>query len=109
MKRIFKILALSLLTLLVIIVTRALLHTPETTSLQEAVDYSLDEDLMLAHLSESIRFQTISHESSQALNAYAVDNFQAWVRQTYRKLHQSQQLRMFNGPTLYNRTAPHPN
>ena len=101
MKRIFKILALSLLTLLVIIVTRALLHTPETTSLQEAVDYSLDEDLMLAHLSESIRFQTISHESSQDLNADAFDNFQAWVSQTYSQLHQTLELKMFNGTMLY--------
>lgn len=101
MKRIFKILALSLLTLLVIIVTRALLHTPETTSLQETVDYSLDEDLMLDHLSESIRFQTISHESSQDLNADAFDNFQAWVSQTYSQLHQTLELKMFNGTMLY--------
>ena len=83
MRRIFKLLVISILVLLVIIITRALLHTPDTSSLQETVDYSLDEDLMLAHLSESIRFKTISHENSQGLNAGAFDNFQAWVSQTY--------------------------
>ena len=101
MRRIFKLLVISILVLLVIIITRALLHTPETSSLQETVDYSLDEDLMLAHLSESIRFKTISHENSQGLNAGAFDNFQAWVSQTYSQLHQTLELKMFNGTMLY--------
>ena len=101
MKRIFKVIALGAIVLLIIIVIRALLHTPETTSLQKTVDYSLDEDLMLAHLSESIRFQTISHERSQDLNADAFDKFQAWVSQTYSQLHQTLVLKMFNGTMLY--------
>lgn len=101
MKRIFNVIALSTLVLLIVIVVRALLHTPKITDQAETIDYALDEGLMLAHLSESIRFQTISHQGSLALNADDFDNFQAWVRQTYSQLDQALELNMFNGTMLY--------
>ena len=101
MKRIFNVLALSALVLLIVIVVRALLHTPKITDQVETIDYALDEGLMLAHLSESIRFQTISYQGSLALNTDDFDNFQAWVRQTYSQLDQALELNMFNGTMLY--------
>lgn len=101
MKRIFNVLALSALALLSVIVIRALLHTPKITDQVERVDYALDEGLILAHLSESIQFQTISHQGSLDLNADDFDNFQTWVSQTYSQLHQTLELNMFNGTMLY--------
>ena len=101
MKRIFNVLALSALALLSVIVIRALLHTPKITDQVERVDYALDEGLILAHLSESIQFQTISHQGSLDLNADDFDNFQTWVSQTYSQLHQTLELKMFNGTMLY--------
>ena len=48
MKRIFNVLALSALVLLIVIVVRALLHTPKITDQVETIDYALDEGLMLS-------------------------------------------------------------
>jgi len=101
LKHTFKIVGLSVLVLLIVIVTRTLLHTPEAPNLPETVDYSLDEDLLLAHLSESIQFQTISHENSQGVNAQDFANFQYWVSQTYSQLHQTLELKTFNDTMLY--------
>ena len=47
LKHTFKIVGLSVLVLLIVIVTRTLLHTPEAANLPETVDYSLDEDLFV--------------------------------------------------------------
>jgi len=106
-KRIFNVLALSALALLSVIVIRALLHTPKITDQVERVDYALDEGLILAHLSESIQFQTISHQGSLDLNADDFDNFQTWVSQTYSQLHQTLELNMFNGTMLYKWAGTH--
>ena len=80
MKRIFNVLALSALALLSVKGIRALLHTPEITDQVERVDYALDEGLILAHLSESIQFQTISHQGSLDLNADDFDNLQSQAK-----------------------------
>jgi carboxypeptidase PM20D1 len=87
--------------LLAVLIIRALLHTPTLQIAADPVEISLDQELLVSHLAESIQFPTISYGTLKSRNSQAFEGFQTWVSQTYQHLHHRLELTKFNDTLLY--------
>jgi len=101
MKAFLKISGFVVLAILLVIVTRTLLHTPNNLVEVNRVDIALDKHLAAQHLSEAIQFQTVSHQIAEHRDQQAFENFINWVATTYPLLHQSLSLQRLNDTLLY--------
>lgn len=70
-----------LITLLVLV--RALQHTPETTEVTPLVEVSLDEQVIAERLAEAIRFRTVSHQQPEDFEAGQFTGFIDWIKANY--------------------------
>ncbi len=66
--RFFQVLGGGLLLLVTVLVGRALMLSPSPVSPNRATEISVDGEKIAKHLSESIRFQTISKQAPQTLD-----------------------------------------
>jgi hypothetical protein len=65
--RLFQVLGGGLLLLIAVLVGRALIVSPPLGSPNRAIEISVDSENIAKHLSESIRFETISKQAPQTL------------------------------------------
>ena len=71
----------AVLLVLVIVLARAFLHTPEITEEIALVDISLDERAVAERLAQAIRFRTVSHQRPEEFEADQFTGFIDWVNQ----------------------------
>ncbi|HEX6260292.1 MAG TPA: M20 family peptidase, partial [Woeseiaceae bacterium] len=98
-------LLLALLAILVaiagIVITRTLLHTPASLHEVPLVDVAVDEQRIARHLSEAIRFPTVSHERGADTDEAAFEGFIAWVKDTYPEVNETASLTRLGHTLLY--------
>jgi len=97
-----------LLVLVTVIVGRALLHVPAPLDAVETVRVDVDQHEIATHLSEAIRFPTISHEPPGLKDEAAFIAFIDWVKNTYTELHETATVTELNHTLLYRWQGSHP-
>lgn len=101
MRRFLLALSAILLVLAGVILGRTLLHVPAPLDPVEIVRVDVDEQRIAKHLSEAIRFETISHERPEQTDEAAFVAFIDWVKNTYPELHSTATLTQLNHTLLY--------
>lgn len=101
MKRVLLALAVVLVVLLGVVVGRTLLHVPAPLDPVEHVQVDVDQHRIARHLSEAIRFRTISHERPELIDEAAFAGFVDWVKVTYPELHATATLTQLDYTLLY--------
>ncbi|MFU8815417.1 MAG: M20 family peptidase [Pseudomonadales bacterium] len=66
-----------------VLLVRTFSYSPEAVLPAEAAVIELDEQRVLRHLSEAVRFQTVSRESPEPIDAEAFEGFLVWMQATY--------------------------
>ncbi|MCP5091485.1 MAG: M20/M25/M40 family metallo-hydrolase [Gammaproteobacteria bacterium] len=100
MKAVLGVLVTSVVLLLGVIVVRTILHEPEALGRVERVAINLDEDLIGHHLSEAIRFKTVSYQQQDDFQAEEFEAFIDWVKNTYPEVNETMELMRLGGYTL---------
>jgi carboxypeptidase PM20D1 len=101
MKRTFILIFLAIVIPGIIIVLRTIMHTPTELRKVESVEIELNEMLVAEHLSEAIRFPTVSHQDPADREQQAFENFIQWVSRTYPELQAKLSLQRLNDTLLY--------
>ena len=100
LKKIIWIAAIGLLLLLAVLTVRTLSFSPVATTPVTPVALNVDVATVSQHLSEAIRFQTISYDNSAKRDVAKFRHFIQWVQQTYPLLQQQLELTPVNELTL---------
>lgn len=100
MKAVLGVLVTSAIVFLGVIVVRTALHEPEALGKVERVAINLDEDLIGYHLSEAIRFRTVSHQQQDDFQAEEFEAFIDWVKNTYPEVNEAMELMRLGDYTL---------
>jgi carboxypeptidase PM20D1 len=101
MKTILLALVALLLALAGVILARTVMHTPEQLEDVATVAIDVDPRRIANHLSEAIRFPTISHQDPGQMDDAAFTGFIGWVKATYPELHETASLEQFGYTLLY--------
>jgi carboxypeptidase PM20D1 len=101
MKRILILVFLAIVIPGITIVLRTIMHTPTELRKVESVELELNEMLVAEHLSEAIRFPTVSHQNPADREQQAFENFIQWVSRTYPELQAKLSLQRLNDTLLY--------
>ncbi len=72
-----------------VVVARTMLHTPQTQNDVAKVAVSLDEEAIARHLSQAIRYPTVSHQHPEDFQPEVFENFILWVDETYPEVKQN--------------------
>jgi len=94
MKKILLSLGILLLVVALVVVTRTLMHTPQSPQPGAdtvTVEVPLDADIVAQHLSEAIRFPTVSHQRASDFEPEVFEDFIQWVENTYPEVNQAMQ------------------
>jgi carboxypeptidase PM20D1 len=92
--------AAAIVALAAVVLVRTMLHTPPALAPVDTVEVSLDDAGIARHLSEAIRFRTVSYENQEDFPAEAFDGFIRWVASTYPELDDAMTLERPGGYTL---------
>ncbi len=90
-----------LIVTLMILVIRTLLHVPTRLEEIAQVSIELDEESLAEHLSQAIRFKTVSSQSRTDMQQDEFDGFIQWVAQTYPEVSTQLTLNQLNKSLLY--------
>lgn len=88
MKNVFGFVGLVLVGLIAVILVRTLMFTPPPLQTEEQVAFDVDADLVAQHLSEAVRFETVSPPEPQRREYKPFDDFLAWAEATYPEFHE---------------------
>ena len=88
MKNILGFVALVLVGLIGIVLVRTLMFTAPSIEVEDQVSIDVDVDLVAQHLSEAVRFKTVSPPEPQRRDNLAFDGFLAWAEATYPQVHE---------------------
>ncbi len=88
MKNIFGLIGLGLVGLIGIVLVRTIMFTPPPLEIEEQVVFDIDADLVARHLSEAVRFKTVSPPEPQRRDYEPFDGFLTWAEATYPEVHQ---------------------
>jgi carboxypeptidase PM20D1 len=92
MMRFLQALGCGLILLIVVLVGRALMLTPPLVSAAPILEIDVDGETVARHLSESIRFETISRQAPQTLDPAMFEGFIEWALRAYPEVHQKLEL-----------------
>ena len=87
----------------IVLLVRAALHQPldsDGGQAVETVQVEIDESLAAQHLSEAIRFRTVSHQRPEDFEPVEFEGFIEWVARTYPEVHQALTLTRHGEYTL---------
>lgn len=100
MKKFLMILGLALSLLVAVVLIRTLLHTPIEPDYDiEPAQVAVNEERLLKHISESLRFKTISYQSAD-LPVQHFEGFINWLIDRYPLVQQEMELTRIGGYTL---------
>jgi len=91
--------------LIAVIVIRAWAHRPEPAEATPRVTIELDDAVAAVHLSEAVRFRTVSHQNPEDFEADAFEGFIDWVARTYPEVSAGMDLERLGDYTLLYRWA----
>lgn len=97
-KTLLSLLAIALLFVAVIIV-RTFMHQPISREGLEIVSVDVDEEILTRHMSEAIKFKTVSYQS-KALVEEEFTGFIEWVKESYPLVNQQMSIELIGGYTL---------
>jgi len=83
-----------------LILVRTLMFTPGASNSETLVSIPVDEELVTAHMSEAIRFKTVSVAVEQTPDYEPFSDFVSWVKATYPEVQQHLQLTMIADHTM---------
>ncbi|MFT5013399.1 MAG: carboxypeptidase PM20D1 [Planctomycetaceae bacterium] len=101
MKTMLKIFGAVLLSLVIVVVARTLMHTPPPFADITQVNIEIDENEAAKHLSEAITFKTVSFQSTADKQPEEFSKFIEWVKTTYPAVNRDLDLVMLNQTMLY--------
>lgn len=101
MKRLAMVVGVAVLLVIGVLISRTLMHAPNSTEIVEKLTIEIDVAEAAQHLSEAIRYVTISHQSEADIDRAAFQDFIDWARITYPEVHQQLQLQRLNDTLLY--------
>jgi carboxypeptidase PM20D1 len=99
MKKIFKYLALGIFILIAVVLLRALLLSSAQSIEEQPASVEVDEARVVEHMSQALRFKTISFGSEQQ-DFQPFVQFVAWVKQTYPEVFAALSLEMVADHTM---------
>lgn len=99
--KVFRLVAFASVLLGAVLIVRTMFHTPTSSDQSQTVDLSLDEATLLANLSQSIQFPTISYANGVDRDHQAFDGFRSWLKTTYLHVHDNLELVTFDDTLLY--------
>lgn len=91
---------LGIFLLLAVLLLRTFSYSAAPTSAEAATAVQPDRDLISRHLSEAIRFQTISYDNSARRDSAKFRQFIQWLQQTYPQVQATLELTPVNDLTL---------
>lgn len=86
--------------LILIIVIKTLLFKRQIPSIEKTISSSPDADNAAKHLSEIIRFETVSHADSAKTNWDEFRKLHAWMEETYPGIHRKLEKKVISDYTL---------
>ncbi len=89
MKRVLLAAAVGLAAVAVLVLVRTLAFSPSELPPEQIVDLSVDADAVARHMSEAIRFETISNQPPTPIEPAPFDGFIDWLEQAYPQVHRS--------------------
>ena len=89
MKKFVVVLAAALAVLVAVVLIRAALHRPHARNDVAQVSVDVDTTRIAEHLSEAVRFRTISHQRVEEFEPAEFEGFIAWVERTYPEVQQT--------------------
>ena len=92
MKKIITTFAATLGLLILVILSRAFLHQPDSIESINQVEITLDQDILARHLSEAVQFRTVSYQRAEDFDAEQFEGFIHWVQNTYPEFNLAMQL-----------------
>ncbi|MCB1693745.1 MAG: M20/M25/M40 family metallo-hydrolase, partial [Pseudomonadales bacterium] len=101
MARLLKAAGIALVLVFAIVLARTFLHTPQADASGQAMNIPVDADKIAAHLSEAIRFRTVSYQDDAERQQDQFDGFIAWVKATYPEVDRSLALIRLNDTLLF--------
>jgi carboxypeptidase PM20D1 len=105
MKKVFGLLVSGIVLLALVVVIRTLVHTPQdldVAAVLKTVD--VDENAIVNHMSEAVRFRTVSYQSKK-LPVAEFEGFINWAENTYPEVHTSLTLTRLGEYTLFYKWA----
>lgn len=103
MRRALAFIGASLLLLLALLVVRAVLFRPRAMTAGPASAPEVDVQSAALHLSQVLRFETISHENPEGNDPAAFSLLHAYLRAAYPKIHGELELEVVGGSSLFYR------
>jgi len=100
MKKILGVIGSLVLVLAGIVLVRTLMFTAGESADVEQVSVDVDEALIIAHMAESIRFETVSTGNAETQDYRPFVDFVAWVRASYPEVQQHIELEMIAQHTM---------
>ena len=83
LKKLLSTLGAVIVFVLLLLITRTLLHTPSEAPLEAEVDVvQVDQEALLKHMSEAVRFRTVSYQS-KSLPTAEFEGFINWLIGAY--------------------------
>jgi carboxypeptidase PM20D1 len=101
MRKFLLALGAALFVLAGIILARTFMHAPTALEDVATVAIDVDQQSIANHLSEAIRFKTISHQDPDQVDEAAFAGFIDWVKTTYPELHEATTLEQLEYTLLY--------
>lgn len=86
MKKVLGLVGLVVVGLIGIVLVRTVMFTPPPIAVEDQVSIDIDADLVARHLSEAVRFKTVSPPEPQRRDYEPFDGFLAWAEATYPQL-----------------------
>ncbi len=83
-----------------VILVRAWLHQPQSPEAISQLEIDFDDGVAARHLSEAVRFQTVSPENASDFKPEEFLGFIDWLRASYRQVHEKMDLQLLGDYTL---------
>ena len=88
---------IALFLLVAVVITRTIMFSAETVKADTSpVPQRPDTERVVEHLSQAIRFKTLSHENPDQADTAPFDDFINWLQTTYPQVHQQAELTPVN-------------
>ncbi len=100
MRKVLLAIAGALGLLITIIFIRAWLHQPEASEKIPQVWIELDDAVAARHLSEAVRFKTVSHQNSEDFEPGEFEGFIDWVVRSYPEVNEAMDLELLGDYTM---------
>jgi len=99
-KYFWRVVALTVCLFIGLILVRAWLHQPAPREAISEVKIELDDSLAASHLSEAVRFKTVSPQNAEDFQPAEFLGFIEWLRNTYPEVHEVMDLELLGEYTL---------